>query len=92
MRYLKEQHASAVPESASTGLWQLALRRLKRDRIAMFSLFVVLFYLLMLLLSMTGVIAKDWNKEVAVSYAPQVLSIHRLCLERQVKIKVLNLP
>lgn len=68
--FKKEQHASAVPESASTGLWQLALRRLKRDRIAMFSLFVVLFYLLMLLLSMTGVIAKDWNKEVAVSYAP----------------------
>ena len=68
--FKKEQHASAVPESASTGLWQLALRRLKRDRIAMFSLFVVLFYLLMLLLSMTGMIAKDWNKEVAVSYAP----------------------
>lgn len=68
--FKKEQHASAVHESASTGLWQLALRRLKRDRIAMFSLFVVLFYLLMLLLSMTGIIAKDWNKEVAVSYAP----------------------
>ncbi|MFW2046786.1 ABC transporter permease [Acinetobacter variabilis] len=68
--FKKEQHASAVHESASTGLWQLALRRLKRDRIAMFSLFVVLFYLLMLLLSMTGMIAKDWNKEVAVSYAP----------------------
>ena len=46
----------------------------------------------MLLLSMTGVIAKDWNKEVAVSYAPQVLSIHRLYQELQVKIKVLNLP
>ena len=68
--FKKEQHAQAVPESTSTGLWQLAMRRLKRDRIAMFSLLVVLFYLLLLLLSMSGFIAKDWNKEVAVSYAP----------------------
>ncbi|HCB30748.1 MAG TPA: peptide ABC transporter permease, partial [Acinetobacter lwoffii] len=68
--FKKEQAAEAAPESASTGLWQLAMRRLKRDRIAMFSLYVVLFYLLLLVLSMSGLIAKDWNKEVAVSYAP----------------------
>ncbi len=36
--FKKEQAAEAAPESASTGLWQLAMRRLKRDRIAMFSL------------------------------------------------------
>ncbi len=57
-------------ETASSGLWQLAMRRLKADRMAMISLFVVLCYFLMLLLSMTGVIASNWNKEVAVSYAP----------------------
>lgn len=57
-------------ETASSGLWQLAMRRLKADRIAMISLFIVLCYFLMLLLSMTGVIASNWNKEVAVSYAP----------------------
>ena len=68
--FKKEQDAQAMPESTSTGLWQLAMRRLKRDRIAMFSLLVVLFYLLLLLLSISGFIAKDWNKEVAVSYAP----------------------
>ena len=50
--FKKEQAAEAAPESASTGLWQLAMRRLKRDRIAMFSLYVVLFYLLLLVLSM----------------------------------------
>ncbi len=40
------------------------------DKIAMASLIVVLFYLIVLILSLTGVIASDWNKEVAVSYAP----------------------
>ena len=55
---------------ASPGLWKLAMRRLKADRIAMASLFIVLFFFVMLILSMTGLIAKDWNKEVAVGYAP----------------------
>ncbi len=55
---------------ASAGLWRLAMRRLRADKIAIASLIVVLFYLVVLLLSFTGVIASDWNKEVAVSYAP----------------------
>ncbi len=46
------------------------MRRLRADKIAIASLIVVLFYLVVLLLSFTGVIASDWNKEVAVSYAP----------------------
>ncbi|PJG43092.1 peptide ABC transporter permease [Acinetobacter tandoii] len=65
-----KRKALDTEETASSGLWQLAVRRLKADRIAMISLFVVLCYFLMLLLSMTGVIASNWNKEVAVSYAP----------------------
>ena len=67
--FKRKQHAQANSH-VSSGLWQLAMGRLKRDRIAMFSLCVVLFYFLLLILSMAGVIAKDWNKEVAVSYAP----------------------
>ena len=46
------------------------MRRLKADRIAMLSLLVLLCYFIILVLSMTGVIASNWNKEVAVSYAP----------------------
>ncbi|MCJ8161729.1 ABC transporter permease [Acinetobacter zhairhuonensis] len=65
-----KRKALDTSETASSGLWQLAMRRLKADRIAMISLFIVLCYFLMLLLSMTGVIASNWNKEVAVSYAP----------------------
>lgn len=56
--------------SSSTGLWKLAMRRLKADRIAMISLFVVLCYFVVLVLSMTGLVASNWNKEVAESYAP----------------------
>ena len=62
--------ASSGEATAATGLWQLALKRLKSDRIAVVSFIVVLFYFILLALSMTGVIASDWNKEVAVSYAP----------------------
>lgn len=62
--------SSSSESSAATGLWHLALNRLKSDRIAVVSFFVVLFYFILLALSMTGVIASNWNKEVAVSYAP----------------------
>ena len=61
---------SSSESSASTGLWHLALNRLKSDRIAVVSFVIILFYFILLALSMTGVIASNWNKEVAVSYAP----------------------
>jgi len=64
-----KRKALDTAETTSSGLWQLAMRRLKADRIAIISLFVVLCYFVMLLLSMTGVIASNWNKVVAVSYA-----------------------
>ena len=52
------------------GLWTLAWRRLRTDRIAMVSLSIVLLFFLMLTLSVTGLIAKDWADEVGVNYAP----------------------
>ncbi len=62
--------SSPAQPAAATGLWQLALKRLKSDRIAVISFLVVLCYFILLALSMSGVIASSWNKEVAVSYAP----------------------
>ncbi|MFW1950859.1 ABC transporter permease [Acinetobacter beijerinckii] len=67
---LFKRKALTQSDTASSGLWQLAVRRLKADRIAMMSLFVVLCYFVILILSLTGLIASNWNKEVAVSYAP----------------------
>jgi peptide/nickel transport system permease protein len=57
-------------ENVSPGLWALAWRRLRADRIAMASLAVVLIFLLSVLLSATGLVAADWEDEVAVNYAP----------------------
>jgi len=60
---------------SSPGLWTLAWRRLKRDKVGMVSLAVVLFFILMMIGSFTGIIAKNWSKEVGVSYAnPTFLS------------------
>ena len=67
---LSKRKAQVQTNTASSGLWRLAVQRLKADRIAMASLFIVFAYFIVLLLSVTGVIALDWNKEVAVSYAP----------------------
>jgi ABC-type dipeptide/oligopeptide/nickel transport system permease subunit len=54
----------------SAGLWTLAWRRLRADRVAMAALAVVAGFLLLVLLSSTGLVAADWEDEVAVNYAP----------------------
>ncbi len=54
----------------SPGLWALAWRRLRADRIAMAALGLVLLYLVTLVLSSTGLLAADWENEVGVNYAP----------------------
>lgn len=75
-------------QDLSSGLRRLAMRRLKADRIAMASLFIVLSFFLMLVLSMTGLIAKDWNKEVAVSYAPPTfIDIDQKVIDRSTMIE-----
>ncbi len=54
----------------SAGLWTLAWRRLLADRVAMAALAVVAAFLLLLAASATGIVAADWEEEVAVNYAP----------------------
>jgi peptide/nickel transport system permease protein len=55
---------------ASPGLWTLAWRRLRADRLAMVCLGIVLAFLLLMLASAAGLIAADWSREVGVNYAP----------------------
>jgi peptide/nickel transport system permease protein len=64
MPFDRPQHA------VSPGLWALAWRRLRSDRVAMVSLAIVVIFLGMMILSGTGLIAGDWAKEVGVNYAP----------------------
>ena len=56
--------------AVSPGLWALAWRRLKADRIAMISLAIVAFFVAMMLASSLGLVAGDWSKEVGTNYAP----------------------
>jgi len=63
---------TAAMDTVSAGLWTLAWRRLRVDRVAMAALAVVLAFLLMLALSLGGLVAADWEREVGVSYAPPV--------------------
>ncbi|HEX7642473.1 MAG TPA: ABC transporter permease [Burkholderiaceae bacterium] len=60
--------AAALPRSP--GLWLLAWRRLRADRLAMVSLVVVGAYLLLIALSGSGLIAADWDREIGINYAP----------------------
>jgi peptide/nickel transport system permease protein len=62
-------HTSTSP-ATSAGLWTLAWRRLRADRVAMAALAMVAGFLLLVLLSSAGLIASDWEEEVAVNYAP----------------------
>ena len=61
---------SGVYRPASAGLWALAWRQLCRDRVALVSLAILLFYLVLMAASGVGLIAADWPREVCVSYAP----------------------
>jgi len=62
-------HTTANTE-VSPGLWALAWRRLRADKLAMLALAIVGAFLITLILSGTGLIAADWEQEVGLSYAP----------------------
>jgi peptide/nickel transport system permease protein len=62
-----------VPHVVSPGLWALAWKRLRTDRLAMVCLVIVALFLLQMVLSGVGLIAKDWAKEVGVNYAPPTI-------------------
>ena len=52
--------------------WTLAWARFYRDRVGLVSFLVVLLYLALMAGSGTGLVARGWEKEVGVSYAPPV--------------------
>jgi len=62
--------AAASASGQSPGLWALAWRRLRRDRVAMASLAIVALFVAVMLASWLGLVARHWSAEVGVSYAP----------------------
>lgn len=61
---------SATSTCVSPGLWALAWRRLRADKVAMACLTIVALFFLMVLLSSIGWLAADWDEEVAIYHAP----------------------
>ena len=63
---------TAAPKAAqkSEGVWAASWRRLRTDKVGMVSMVIVGFFLLMVIASSTGLIAKNWQKEVGVPNAP----------------------
>jgi peptide/nickel transport system permease protein len=57
----------------SPGLWALAWKRLLADKVAVIAMIVVILFLVMSLASFFGLIAKNWNREIAINYAPPTL-------------------
>ena len=54
----------------SEGAWALAWRRFKSDRVGVWSAVTVILSLALVLTTLVGSLASDWEKEVAVSNAP----------------------
>ena len=54
----------------SPGVWAQAWARMKTDRVGMVSLYVTLLFIALVLLAQLGLLAKDWQKEVATPFAP----------------------
>jgi peptide/nickel transport system permease protein len=63
-----------APEPArSRGVWATAWRRLRNDRVGMVSLGVVVAFVLLIIASSVGLLAGDWQREVAVPDAPPTI-------------------
>lgn len=54
----------------SPGLWMLGWQRLLRDRVGFVSLLIVVAFIVLMVLSGTGMVASGWNREVGLNYAP----------------------
>ena len=54
----------------SEGVWRAAWRRMRADRLGIASLVVVLVFVLMIVLTATGLVARGWQKEVGMPSAP----------------------
>ncbi len=54
----------------SQGVWGLAWKRLKADRVGMVCMAIVAVFMLLVLLTATGQVAKDWQREIGVPNAP----------------------
>ncbi len=67
---LQPGSAAPVVVERSEGVWHAAWRRFRSDRVGSVSLLIVLAFLLLILLSAVGLVARGWQTEVGVPNAP----------------------
>jgi ABC-type dipeptide/oligopeptide/nickel transport system permease subunit len=60
---------SAVSNKQSTSLFQSAIKRILTEKLSLTAFIIVVLYFVIALLTFLGVVASDWGKEVATSYA-----------------------
>ncbi|MFM7703431.1 MAG: ABC transporter permease, partial [Rubrivivax sp.] len=61
---------AAAPATRSEGVWHAAWRRFKTDRVGVVSALIVLAFLVLIVFSSLGLVAKNWQAEVGVANAP----------------------
>jgi peptide/nickel transport system permease protein len=66
---LQEQPARPAPAERSEGVWHAAWRRLKRDRVGIASMVVVAVFIVLILFTAVGLVARGWQTEVGVPNA-----------------------
>src|SRR5258706_6351973 len=60
----------SVQRAESPGLWVLAWRRFRHDRVGVVALAVAVFFFILMLAAALHLVAGDWAQEVGVNYAP----------------------
>lgn len=67
---LSPSSAGAAAVVRSEGVWSLAWRRFRSDRVGMGSLVIVALFVLLVIAAALGLVARDWQREVGVPSAP----------------------
>lgn len=62
--------AASAADERSEGVWHAAWRRFKTDRVGLISAAIVAAFLVLILASWLGLVAKNWQNEVGVANAP----------------------
>jgi peptide/nickel transport system permease protein len=70
---LSTQNSAAAKPQRSEGVWAASWRRMRADKVGMVCMTIVGLFLLLVLLSGAGLVAKNWQKEVGVPNAPPTL-------------------
>ena len=60
-------------QQKSEGVWHAAWRRFKGDRVGLWAMWIVLAFILLIVLSASGLVARNWQVEVGVPNAPPTL-------------------